>query len=155
MKGKLLNTSLFAVLLLTAIHANAESLNNVLKLEEAPVGVVIEVIQADGNALREHLVRVRAASDSIRRKFPNLPIAIISHGHEQFALTSNNADRYSALHEDVKDLVENDIDVHVCGTHASWYDIAPEDYPEFINVTHAGPAQINDYLNIGYVQLDL
>lgn len=153
MKGTLLNT--FVALLLMTTHVNAESLNDVLRLEESPVGVVIEVMKADGNALHEHLVEVRAASDAIRRKFPELPIAIVSHGYEQFALTSANAGKYRTLHEEVKDLVNNDIDVHVCGTHASWYDIAPEDYPEFIDVTHAGPAQINDYLNIGYVQLEL
>ncbi len=153
MKGTLLST--FNALLLMTTHVSAELLNDVLQLEESPVGIVIEVTKADGDALHEHLIEVRTASDAIRQKFPGLPIAIVSHGHEQFALTSANAGKYRALHADVEDLVKNDIDVHVCGTHASWYDIAPEDYPEFIDVTHAGPAQINDYLNIGYVQLEL
>ena len=95
-------------LLLTATHVNAESLDDILALEESPTGVVIEIIKADGEALYEHLVKIRAVSDTIRRKFPNLPIAVVSHGYEQFALTSRNAVKYSALHDDVKNLVENE-----------------------------------------------
>lgn len=145
----------FMVLLLASNVVSAESLEDVLRLQERPVGVVIEVIKPNGDALHEHLFTIRAASEAIRQRFPDLPVAVVSHGYEQFALTSRNATRYSALHEDVRELVDSDVDVHVCGTHASWHDIAPEDYPEFIDVTHTGPAQINDYLNIGYIRLDL
>ena len=84
-----------------------------------------------------------------------MPIALVSHGYEQFALTKAAAKKHPALHKDIRALVADNIDVHVCGTHASWHDVAPEDYPQFIDVTHAGPAQINDYLNTGYVQLAL
>ena len=31
----------------------------------------------------------------------------------------------------------------------------PEDYPDYIDVSPAGPAQINDYLKLGYIMLDL
>lgn len=142
-------------LLLIAPLSQAESLQEILSLKEEPLGVVIEITKPSGEALRKHLIEVAAATKQIRNKFPDLPVAIVSHGYEQFALTSNNASKYNALHEDVKSLVKNDIDFHVCGTHASWYNISPEEYPEFIDVTHTGPAQINDYLNTGYIRLDI
>jgi hypothetical protein len=40
--------------------------------------------------------------------------------------------------------------VHVCGTHAGWYGVTPEDFPDYVDVTTAGPAQINDYEAMGY-----
>ncbi len=132
----------------------AESLSEILALQEEPTGVVVEIMKPSAKALQEHLVEIRDAIAQIHKKFPELPIALVSHGYEQFALTTKNASKYSALHEEVKALTESDIDVHVCGTHASWYKIEPEDYPEFIDVTHTGPAQINDYLNTGYKQLE-
>jgi intracellular sulfur oxidation DsrE/DsrF family protein len=84
----------------------------------------------------------------LRKKFPELPVAIVTHGKEQFALTTKNAD--SKTHSLVKDLVSDQIEVHVCGTHASWYNVMPEDFPDYVNVSATGPAQINDYEELGY-----
>ena len=44
-----------AFTLLLSFHAKAETLDEILALDEEPVGVVIEVMKAGGEALREHL----------------------------------------------------------------------------------------------------
>ena len=141
--------------LLQAVPVGAATVDEILAMREAPAGVVIEIIKADGATLRGALPAINAAIARIREKHPALAVAIVSHGREQFALTKASAKKHGALHDGIRALVADDIDVHVCGTHASWYGVSPEDYPEFIDVTHAGPAQINDYINIGYVPLDL
>jgi len=133
----------------------ADSLDEILALKEAPTGVVIEVIKSGAAELEELLPGIQSATGELRKRFPDLPVAVVSHGQEQFALTSKNIKHYNTLETGVKNLVSDDVDVHVCATHASWYDITPEDYPDYIDVSPTGPAQINDYVNLGYIMLDL
>lgn len=149
-----LNILLLASLSLP-IQLRAESLQEILALEEAPTGVVIEIIEPGAMELKALLPSIQEATSQLRQKYPDLPVAVVSHGREQFALTSENIAKDKALESGVKRLVDTEIDVHVCGTHASWYDITPEAYPDYIDVSATGPAQINDYLKIGYIQLDL
>ena len=147
------------ILILTTIllpgMLSAETLDEILAMSEEPTGIIVEVLESGPDDLEEIIPAIQAAARQLRKKFPDLPVAIVSHGYEQFALTKKNIKRYPELETGVKDLVDGEIDVHVCGTHASWYGITPEEYPEYINVSAAGPAQINDYINLGYIKLDL
>ena len=140
-------------LLATLLHA--ETLDEILAMSEPPVGVVVEVIEPGAAALEQTISVISQAAIKIRQKFPALPVAVVSHGVEQFILTSNSIEQHQSLKSNVQKLVGDDVDLHVCGTHASWRGITPEEYPDYIDVSPAGPAQINDYLNLGYVMLDL
>ena len=52
----------------------------------------------------------------------------------------------------MKSLVQDDsIPVHICGTHASWYNKTADDFPDYVDVTPAGPTEINNYEEMGYV----
>jgi len=146
---------LLLTMVLLPIALTAATLDEVLTMPEEPSGVVIEVMESGPDDLEEIIPAVQAAARKLRKKFPDLPVAIVSHGYEQFALTNKNIKDYPRLETGVKDMVDGEIDVHVCGTHASWYGITPEDYPGYIDVSATGPAQINDYLNLGYIKLDL
>ena len=126
------------------------TVDELLLRDEAPDGVVFEIIAEDDGldwavpAINTHVERLRA-------RWPDLEIAVVSHGREQFALTRNEAVAYPEVHEGVRQLVEEDsVPVHVCGTHAGWYGVNPEDFPEYVDVAPAGPAQINDYQALGF-----
>lgn len=87
----------------------------------------------------------------LRDRFPEIPIAIVTHGTEQFDLTIKNRSKQNIAHGVVEELVKaNDVEVHVCGTHAGWFGIEPEDFPDYVDVTPAGPTQINHYEELGY-----
>jgi intracellular sulfur oxidation DsrE/DsrF family protein len=140
-------------LISTVLHG--ETLDEILAMNESPVGVVVEVIEPGAIALEQTITAIGQAAVKIRQKFPDLPVAVVSHGVEQFFLTSTSIEQHQSLKSNVQKLVGDDVDLHVCGTHASWRGVTPEEYPEYIDVSPAGPAQINDYLNLGYVMLDL
>ena len=90
----------------------------------------------------------------LRKKFKDLHIAIVTHGSEQFALTQKQQSSHQAEHLIVQSLIkENQIAVHVCGTLAEWKGVHPEDFPAYVDVAAAGPAQINDYKALGYALL--
>lgn len=138
------------VLLAAPVHADSE-VEQLLAGDEMPVGVVFEIVEDEEDALGWALPRVRDYSRRLRERFPDLPIAVVTHGSEQFALLSREADgELSGIHDAARSLRDDDIDLHVCGAHAGWYGHVSEDFPSYVDVSPSGPAQINDYANLGY-----
>ena len=129
----------------------ATDFDTILAEKEAPAGVVIEIVSDEDGLLSDLLPVIKQEIKRLRQRFPELPIAIVSHGSEQFDLTTKNQEQESTAHQLTRELVTTEeVDVHVCGTHAGWYGVTPEDFPEYVDVTTAGPAQINDYESMGY-----
>ncbi len=144
---------LFALLLLSPAFSYAEagkSLNDILKLKNKPAGVIIEIVTGDEENLEWALPRAKEYIQQLREKFPELPLAIVTHGPEQFALTESNKQENKEIHQLVKSLGADDVPVHICETFAGWRGLAAEDFPDYVNVAAAGPAQVNDYIAIGY-----
>jgi intracellular sulfur oxidation DsrE/DsrF family protein len=154
--------TLLALTLISALAASptgageVESVEALLAAEENPAGVVFDVSTGDDDALVGLLPRLKADIERLRARYPDLPVAIVTHGTEQFALTRDNRDKNAGLHAITEELVsDGDVDVHVCGTHAGWFDVLPEDFPDYVDVAAAGPAQVNDYRALDYVLIVL
>jgi intracellular sulfur oxidation DsrE/DsrF family protein len=94
--------------------------------------------------------RVTDYARRLRARFPDLSMAVVSHGKEEFALQKSHRREYAQVHQGVRALVGNDIPLHVCGTHAGWYGVTAEDFPDYVDVAAAGPAQVNDYRKLGW-----
>jgi intracellular sulfur oxidation DsrE/DsrF family protein len=150
MKHTLLKTLIFTLSILVSSTAYSNDVETILSQKEAPTGVVFEIVSGDSDLLAELLPAVKMDIKKLRDRFPEIHIAIVTHGTEQFALTKNNQTTKAGTHKQVQALVSDDVDVHVCGTHAGWYGVTPEDFPDYVNVSATGPAQINDYKKIGY-----
>lgn len=145
-----LNT-IFLVFIFSSTHAWSSDVDDLLSAKQAPAGVVFEIVSGDSGLLSTLLPDVKIDIERLRERFPDIPIAIVTHGSEQFDLTIKNREKESKAHNLVENLVKSDnVDVHVCGTHASWFNVAPEDFPDYVDVTPAGPTQINNYEEIGY-----
>ncbi len=141
----------WASLLAVALPAQAnDDLEQLLAQPEAPDGVVFEIVESDDDALQELLPRVRQAIEQIRARFPQTEFAVVSHGREEFALQTEYQAEYSQIHQQVQSLVSEDVPVHVCETHAGWYGVTAEDFPEYVNVSPTGPGQIRLYQELGY-----
>ena len=138
--------------MLLALNVSAATVEGILAQQQPPDGVVFEIIEGSKKDLDWAIPRIREDTKRLRAKFPDLPIAVVSHGREEFGLTREEAEKRPEVHQMVKDLSNNlDVPVHICATHASWYDISPEEFPDYIEVSESGPAQINDYIALGYV----
>lgn len=147
---------LFVIILVAPVGLSAESeraVANILQQSEAPEGVIFEIVTADAGGLAWALPLTHTYIEQLHERFPGLPIAVVSHGQEQFALqTSHNGDQ-QAVHQQVQSLTDGNIPVYVCGTYAGWRGLNDEDFPDYVNVAAAGPAQINDYLSLGYTRV--
>ena len=129
----------------------ASDFDTILAMKEAPPGVVIEIVSDEHGLLSELLPEIREQIKRLRQRFPELPVAIVTHGSEQFDLTTKNRKVESIAHQITEQLVtDEEVDVHVCGTHAGWYGVEPEDFPDYVGVSTTGPAQVNDYEAMGY-----
>lgn len=146
-----LTTLLLAILLVNPAQVLAnEDVERLLAQSEAPEGVVFEMVEADEDALEDLLPRARTAIERIRNRFPETEFAVVSHGREEFALQSKYQAENAGIHQQVQSLVNDDVPVHVCETHAGWYGVSAEDFPEYVNVAPTGPGQIRLYQELGY-----
>lgn len=136
--------------------AASEEVETLLAGDEAPAGVIFEIVGGDTATLGKLLAGIRADIERLRVPFPGLPVAIVSHGQEQFALTTENRANDPELHAIAEGIVTGEqVDLHVCGTYAGWFGVDPGDFPDYVDVAAAGPAQINDYRALGYVLITL
>jgi intracellular sulfur oxidation DsrE/DsrF family protein len=140
---------LLVLLVSSPLWAN-DDVEALLEREEAPHGVVFEIVEADESALDELIPKVRESIARIRAIYPQTEFAIVSHGREEFALQTIYRDENADIHQQVQALVAEDVPVHVCETHAGWYGVTAEDFPDYVNVAPTGPGQISLYLELGY-----
>lgn len=127
-----------------------EDVDALLAGTESPQGVVFEIVEADEAALEYLLPQVRDAIKKIRARFPETEFAVVSHGREEFALQTQYRSEHADVHQQVQALVADDVPVHVCETHAGWYGVTAEDFPDYVNVAPTGPGQVRLYEELGY-----
>ena len=129
---------------------------NIISLEQAPAGVVFEIVTGSANSLEWALPQTNKLIKKLRTRFPKIDVAIVTHGNEQFALTKSNNKKFKKVHSLTQQLSkDNDVQLHVCGTYAEWNDVRAEDFPDYVDVTAAGPATINDYVSLGYILIKI
>jgi len=138
------------ILILAPIQVNADEVSEFLQIDPVPDGIVFEIVEAGEDDLVELLPKVRTIIESIRNEHPNIEFAVVSHGREEFALQSKYQGEYSDVHDNVRSLVEEDVPVYVCETHAGWYGVTAEDFPDYVQVAPTGPGQIALYEELGY-----
>lgn len=154
---RLLKTIGAAVLMLFTAGVTAQpGVDDLLKRNDAPPGVLFEIVSGDPDALERKMPQVQVHAQRLRERFPGLEIAVVTHGAEQFSLLSAQREGRQSLHSLVDVLgKDQNIQTHVCGNHASWYDKVDEDFPEYVDVAPSASAQINDYRKLGFVVIIL
>lgn len=123
-----------------------------------PGGVVFVVMDHDTEAYEWVLPRLDRYIQIIRNKWPELPMAVLSHGDEIFSLLAANESKYSEFHRRIRALVrEEGIDFQVCGAFAALSGVEESEFADFVEVVPSAPVQMSDYRLMGYriVHLDL
>lgn len=144
--------SAFITSCMIAGSAMADSgLERIMALQTAPAGVVIEVVEGDPDALSWALPQVDRISAELHGKFPELPIAVVSHGAEQFALArTTEKPLASQIRQQARTLSDSGTPVHVCGGYAAQRGIDASAFPDYVDVAPSGPARITAYRDEGY-----
>lgn len=148
---------LSCVLVLTSVSASElEDVTRVLERQSAPVGVVFEMVGGDADSLNIALRRTEAYVTKMRKKFPKANYVIVSHGLEQFSLLRQNAADNPELHKRVESLVKDkNIPLHVCGAFAEMNEVDTADFIKSVQVADSGPLQIQEYIEQGYILIEM
>ena len=142
---------LVCLVLPTLALASTSPIAHLLERSEAPPGVVFEIVSGDDDALDWAIPAVQDYIHQLRARFPGLSMAVVTHGREQFGLESKRKDDNTKVHTATRSLVQDqDVPVHVCGTHAGWRGVTEEDFPDYVDVVPQGPTQIRLYEELGY-----
>ncbi len=143
---------LLALLLTTNVFA--DTLPEFLKESTPPSGLVIEIIEDDEDDWEWIIPQIKQTIKQARAKFPQVPIAIVSHGKEEMAFIKD--DENQETKNEIQSIIQNSqVDFHVCAVHASWYQYTPEDFVSFVDVSATGPAEIASYEEMGYFLIRL
>lgn len=159
--NRLLLSSLFILSNLLFSHSAFSSeasaqIENILSQDQAPAGIVFEIVTGSSNSLKWALPKTQKIIKKIRNRFPKLDVAIVTHGSEQFALTSSNNKKFKKVHSLTQQLVQKEnVPLHVCGTYAGWNGVTEEEFPDYVDVAATGPATINDYIALGYILIKI
>ena len=133
-----------------------EKIEEIIALNDAPAGVVFEIVTGSSNSLQWALPETKNYIKRLRKKFPTLEVAIVTHGYEQFALKTTNNNKFKKVHSLTQQLVQkNNVQLHVCGTYAERKNVSEEEFPNYVDVTAEGPATINDYISVGYILIKI
>ncbi|WP_018861656.1 MULTISPECIES: hypothetical protein [unclassified Thioalkalivibrio] len=129
---------------------------DLLEQDELPNGVAFEIVENDRAALSALLPEIQANIWVLRQREPELPIAVVTHGAEQFTLTRAEAVAHGSLHAEIESLVMDDgVNVVVCGTFAGWRDLEPDAFPEHVEVATAAPDRLEELEAAGYTLIRL
>lgn len=147
----LLMSLLFSLstLIFAAGYSNPD-VDRMLRAPEAPDGVVIELLSWDEQTWNWAAPMITDLRQQLLKRFPGVDIAVVSHGAEQFQLTREQAHKQPEAIAQLSSLNEQGVNLHVCGTHSSWKDVDETAYVDIVDVSPSGPAQINDYIKLGY-----
>jgi intracellular sulfur oxidation DsrE/DsrF family protein len=147
-------TALFVSLMAFSTNAaSADGVDEILARETPPPGVVFDVDEWDHDALEWAVPQIRDYVDRLRARFPELPIAVVSHGEEEFALMKNAQKQYQAVQHEVEELVNDQVEVHVCAGHAIMSGVSEQGFVEFVEPVPAGVQTIAEYRNRGFVYI--
>ncbi len=126
-------------------------LDTILTQSKAPKGVVFEVVEWKDDALAVVIPWLNTQIDALRTKFPDLAIAIVSHGGEQFALLNSNKESNKGIHSSVQRLItDHDIKLEICLGHAQMRGFNASDFPDYVTIEQSGPNSIMEYEDIGF-----
>ena len=154
MRQTLLRLTLLLLLPASATAGQA-AVDALLQRANPPAGVVFEVATGDSRALESLLPLAAAEAARLRARFPGLPIAVLTHGSEQFALLAQARDEAAPTHAAVRSLVAADVPVQVCGNHAGLRGLGADDFPDYVEVASSATTELAAYRARGFEVIPL
>ena len=151
MKGFVLFLSLaFGCLPSFAADYSHPEVKRIVAAGERPDGVVFELAAWGDDSWDWAAPMLQKLVGQLREAYPGLEIAIVSHGFELFDLSHRSGKRDRSSIKLLEQIADDGVDVHVCGNFAGTRFFEPEDFFEFVDVAASGPAQLEDYVRLGF-----
>ena len=132
-------------------ETNDQSIQKLLSSSKLPVGVVFEIASSDNTGLEWAVPLVTSYANQLRAKFPDIKLAVVSHGLEQFQLTKANRKEHANTHNQIQSLIKDqNIEMHVCGNFAGMMGVDRDEFVDFVKVVDRAPLQVEAFQDLGY-----
>jgi len=125
-------------------------LNRILRLQEAPDGIIFELLTWRKATWDWAIPMIKDFKSQLIKKFPEIDIVVVSHGNEQFELLKDKQNQNSKIISGLRSLASEGVELNVCGAFSEMKNIPTTEYIDIVDVTASGPAQITDYIRLGY-----
>ncbi len=134
----------------------ASDIREIVTADTPPAGIIFTLREYEDDALEWVLPRVASYLTTIHKKFPDLPVAMLSHGDELMAASTDQIPEFRSMHRLLRQLIdEQGLVFHICESAASMNGLDEADFPDYVSVVPYGPAQVENYLALGYQLVDL
>lgn len=121
-----------------------------------PAGMAFLVREQNEEAYDWVLPRLERYVALVRAQWPDLPIAVVSHGEEIFSLVEEEQPANAAYRDAIVRLVtQYDVAFQVCGAFAALSGVDASEFIDPVEVVDSAPYQIMDYRTMGYRILHL
>ncbi len=150
---KLFFTWLLILMAYSAQAGKPETVDEILQLEKMPEGVVFRMDGWDYDALQWAVPVIQKDVKRLRQRFPDIKLAMVTHGEEEFALMKRAIRTYPDVHKGVKKLVADDVKVHVCTGHALMNGQSEKGFVDFVDPVPAGADKVAQYMRQGYIYI--
>ncbi len=144
---------IFSLPVLQASEFRNDEVDALLAADVEPDGVVFEIISWEDNTWDWAAPMLSAFTMRLRNRFPELDIALVSHGNELFDLALEQENLSRPAMQSLQNLSDDNVDIHVCGSFAKYKHLGNNDFLPFVDVSPSGPAQINDYIKLGFMRI--
>ena len=89
----------FILFITSFTFANDAKVEKIVESKNPPIGIVFEIVDfSTKNYLELALNRFDTYQKRLKEAHPDIKLAIVSHGREQFALSSSNKQKFSKTH---------------------------------------------------------
>ncbi len=127
----------------------------VIAAGDRPEGVVFDLVTFGDHSWDWASPMLQSLIDQLQQPYPELEVALISHGFELFDLSERSGNALRPSVRQLQTLADAGLDVYVSANYASTRRYQPEDFLPFVNVTDSGPARVEDYVSLGFVRVEL
>ena len=131
------------------------TVDELLASGQRPEGVVFDLISWDDHSWDWASPMLHSLIDQLHGRYPGLETALVSHGFELFALSERSGGAARESITLLRSLANAGLDVYVSGRYASTRFYQAEDFLPFVKVAASGEAQIEDYMRLGFVRVEL
>ena len=152
---KLLAVCLLTLTTTSTLAGKPKTVDEVMQLQNAPEGVVFDVDEWDHDALQWAVPVIRKDAHRLRQRFPGIKLAMVTHGEEEFALMKRGREVYPKVHEGVKQLISEDVKVHVCAGHVLMNGQSETGFVDFVDSVPAGADKVAQYMRQGYIYIEV
>jgi intracellular sulfur oxidation DsrE/DsrF family protein len=131
-------------------HAGVDGL---IAADREPDGVVFELIAWDDNTWDWAAPMIESFTHRLRHKYPEVDIALVSHGAELFDLALEQDMGSDPAIRQLRSISDENVDIHVCGNYASYKGLGDGDFLPFVDVSPSASAQLADYRKLGFAHI--